>query len=635
MAIVNGTLTGLDWLDTSDKFAAARAVTRDGTVVVGYSMKSTDNNSHPVFWSGGAAPIQLDATSPGSGTATAVSDDGKVIGGTLAFGDNDGEATLWQINGAGVVMQTVLGSAIGATSGSSVTAIAANGSALLGKGTVRLTVGTGTHALLWSVASPGTAIDLSIHSTDSSTPVGISFDGTVAVANYSTAADLARARSSDDSPYRHVLRWASGQSTDIGTLGLGSSDEASAMSADGSIIVGTESRIHSELPIGFVWTTTTGIVSVADRLSAGGIDSSAYRLISANGISADGTIVMGQATPDNRTNDAVLYLARLPDASTYHAPDNGGTGGTGGTGGGGFVTGDVLDTSLAALGAPPDGNNDHIGWVLDEFGQFGPPRTGGPSGFASGSFDSDPAASGSVGFTTPLGGDLDLGVVVDVGRVTADLTYGGSSDFRAVTASAFLARNADTGLQMYLGVGGDLLKGTVARGYLNGAAQVSSAGDTDGYGLGTKGQLGWRLGDAKEGASLLAFASATLGRTHIRGYTEQGGPFPATIGALDASNLLIRAGVEAQLANPAGFALSGRVALVRNIVASGPISGTVSGLLGVSGSGSTSASDWLETGAGVTVPMGPSADASLSVLARFPVHGVRSYAGQAGMRFAF
>jgi len=38
-------------------------------------------------------------------------------------------------------------------------------------------------------------------------------------------------------------------------------------------------------------------------------------------------------------------------------------------------------------------------------------------------------------------------------------------------------------------------------------------GDTDGYGYGANGKLGWRFGDGSDGASLMSLASATYART--------------------------------------------------------------------------------------------------------------------------
>jgi hypothetical protein len=60
-------------------------------------------------------------------------------------------------------------------------------------------------------------------------------------------------------------------------------------------------------------------------------------------------------------------------------------------------------------------------------------------------------------------------------------------------------------------------------------------------------------------------------------------------------------------------------------------------MLGVQGGGTTTVTDWVETGASVTVPFGPSADGNVAVVARLPVTGggQRSYAGQAGMRIGF
>lgn len=597
-----------------DVKSIAKGLSSDGSVVVGYSTDgSPDQFQHAFVWTQSGGLVALPMLSDMS-TANGVSADGTIIVGGSHYGSDSYITPIrWTIDGSGGVATLhildpgIVGEALG---------ISADGSAITG--VVYAGADQMKHVFRWTDSDP-VVRDLTptLAAHFDAIPNGITSDGSVIIGN-----TMQRSYYGDAN---RAFRWTEATGTvDLGNLAAfpNTSTYAAAMSADGSVVVGTSSDGNDQTSHAFRWTEARGMVSIDDLLTGAGVDLGGHSLAAATGVSADGKTVVGDAAT---SSGDVFYIA---DLDGVDAASGGGSTPA-------VITSDVIEASFASLGAPPAGNSDHLGALFDDAGQFGPPRTSGPSAFASGGFDTDPAKSGSLGVTAPLGSDFELGAVVDAGRLTADLSYGGVSDFWAGSASAFLARNSNTGVQLFLGVGGDLFTGTITRGYLNGTTQVSSVGDTGGYGLAANGQLGWRFGNGSEGASLMPFVSATYARTHIRGYSERGGPFPATLEAIDSSSTLVRAGLEARLANGGGLAVSGRLAAVHSVVATGPVTGTLAGLLALNGLASTSATDWLETGAGLNLPMGPRTDASLGVLARFPVHGSRSFADQAGVRVSF
>ena len=95
-------------------------------------------------------------------------------------------------------------------------------------------------------------------------------------------------------------------------LGLGDltgglfSSRARAASSDGSVVVGTgTSALGNEA---FVWEADTGMRSIASVLQERGLDLGGWRLTEANGISADGRIVVGTGVNPSGATEAWLAL---------------------------------------------------------------------------------------------------------------------------------------------------------------------------------------------------------------------------------------------------------------------------------------------------------------------------------------
>ena len=125
------------------------------------------------------------------------------------------------------------------------------------------------HAYLWK--TDGTQTDLgTLPGLINSTPTAVSADGSVVVGESYT------------SDYKHAFLWtAAGGMTDLGTISGGISTSAIGVSADGSVVVGY--AIDSRNYHAFRWTSAGGMIDL------GGTNAYPYA------VSADGNVVVGTA----------------------------------------------------------------------------------------------------------------------------------------------------------------------------------------------------------------------------------------------------------------------------------------------------------------------------------------------------
>lgn len=139
------------------------------------------------------------------------------------------------------------------------------------------------HAFLWTPA--GGLEDLGLTTGTQSIAVAISGDGTVVVGE-----------ATDASGFWRAFRWTAATGMqDIGTLG-GPESVAYAANQDGSVIVGTALNSSlSDSNDAFIWTESTGMLSLRSVLDSDGVHSADnwVQVTSATGISGDGTIITG------------------------------------------------------------------------------------------------------------------------------------------------------------------------------------------------------------------------------------------------------------------------------------------------------------------------------------------------------
>ncbi len=247
-------------------FFGAGAVSNNGSVIVG-EHPLPNNNSEAFRWTAahGMAqlPMLIASAVTGDGTMVAGGDSWWNSGKTGIFGPFAGNQDQTQAYGL-------------AGTGKAPIAV---GAALKGSDSNGATF----HAFLWT---PSTGLqDLGLTTGTESVATAISANGLVVVGEARDATGFWRA-----------FRWtASTGMQDIGTLG-GPESAAFAVNGDGSVIVGTSLTSSSTGSSDcFIWTSTNGMQELKAILDTAGVHTADkwVQLTTLNGISADGTVIVG------------------------------------------------------------------------------------------------------------------------------------------------------------------------------------------------------------------------------------------------------------------------------------------------------------------------------------------------------
>jgi len=328
------TFQGLGDLPGGSFLSNASDVSADGSVVVGQGRSASGRE---VFrWTSGGGMVGLGGL---GGIASAVSADGSVVVGTL---DNI-EAFRWT-SGGGMVG---LGALPGGLFASGANGVSADGSVVVGWSDSSLSVFVQGEAFRWT--SGGGMVGLGTLPSDPSLVFseaqGISADGLVIVGRSSTTTDfepfrwtsgggmvelgtlpgahlnsIAFAVSADGSVVvgtssSEAFRWTSGG----GMVGLGDlpggvvASFARDVSADGSVVVGKGESASG--PEAFLWTSSGGMQNLRDLLIAGGATGlTDWTLTGAIGVSADGLTFVG--TGINPDGDTEAWIATVPEPSS-------------------------------------------------------------------------------------------------------------------------------------------------------------------------------------------------------------------------------------------------------------------------------------------------------------------------------
>jgi probable HAF family extracellular repeat protein len=277
----------------------------------------------------------------GSG-ALAVSSDGAVIVGSGDHGGTSSEASRWTQAGGMVGLGYLAGDDYSQAYG-----VSGDGSVVGG------TSGSGTtntsQAFRWENNAMTGLGYLPGHASNNSATAGISADGSVIVGYSNTTAGALEA-----------FRWTQG----TGMVGLGHiplfsgiQSGAMAVSADGTVVVGND--LNPTIAQAFRWTAGGGMVGLGFYGPEDGYGSS-Y----ANAVTADGSVVVGQGTPDGMNMaafiwDAVNGTRNLQDVllSGYGlAPPTGWT----------LETANGISADgLVITGMMYDADYNELGWVAD------------------------------------------------------------------------------------------------------------------------------------------------------------------------------------------------------------------------------------------------------------------------------
>lgn len=263
----------------SQTLSAARSVSGDGQVVVGYSALPTGGQT-AVYWDA-SGQIHSIAVSTSPSDARGTSGDGSVIvgGGDFTSGL---EAFMWDSS----VGLTGLGTFGGQWS--EAYDVSQNGTQVAGTVSWRNTSSgpINYEAFLWTDSAVTRLGDLPGGDFFSEAR-GVSGDGSIAVGFSRSFSGM------------EAFRWTQ----DTGMQGLGTlfgESRAEAISADGTTIVGYSRQNGRELA--FIHTVTGGMISL------GGLGDSPLSVSNAYDVSADGHVVVGTGSPGNGL-DAFIWTS--------------------------------------------------------------------------------------------------------------------------------------------------------------------------------------------------------------------------------------------------------------------------------------------------------------------------------------
>lgn len=283
-----GGMQSLGSLDGGLLGSEASSVSGNGAVVVGES--NSTNGIQAFRWTQAGGMVGLGDLAGGSffSVAEGVNADGSVVVGR-GIGANGFEAFRWTQAGG----MLGIGDLAGGTFHSEAFGVSADGSVVVGSGSSA----NGSEAFRWTQASGMVGLGDLVGGVFYSEAFAVSADGTVVVG------DSLSANGSE------AFRWTqAGGMQGLGDLAGGAfNSEAFGVSADGSVVVGDGTTANGEEA--FRWTQAGGMVRVADWLTAAGaVLPAGYFIDSASAVSADGSVVVGTSTGPNGEE---AYLARV------------------------------------------------------------------------------------------------------------------------------------------------------------------------------------------------------------------------------------------------------------------------------------------------------------------------------------
>jgi probable HAF family extracellular repeat protein len=362
--------------------------------------------------------------------------------------------------------------------------------------------------------------------------------------------------------------------SDLGALG-GTTSYASDVNADGSLVVGSATDAASTRH-GFVWSEATGMATVEEWLGTHGIDAGAMVTTSAEKISADGQIVVGQ------TDHGTTYIARTVKETTGDGgsepetgnggsepetgnggsepetgngdPDTGNGGNTGGGEGGIIDTAAYFPTVATTNGVVLQSGVNNADTIM--FGAQGAPMRNLLSvgqkavwGTVDGGYDDSDVADGGLAL-----GEFGLGYGIADG-VTARFSAGGTYTKQDLDAGGDVKQrgfylspefSADLGRNLYVTVGGYWGRSSIdtRRGYLSGAATDYSEGDTNAETWGAKIRFDWLNAFSVEKTAITPYVGLSYARTKADAFTETGGSFPVHFDESSDHATIVRLGAD-------------------------------------------------------------------------------------------
>ncbi|MES2408438.1 MAG: autotransporter domain-containing protein [Pseudomonadota bacterium] len=542
------------------KNSAANGVSSDGNTVVGNSDIADDLASHAFRWTS-AGMIDLGTLvkdGGGNSQAVATSDDGSVVIGSSSVtkaGNGGSHAFRW--TSAGMVDLGTLGGANShayaiSRDGSTVAGVADTSASAVANSPTAIVAGASVggvaaitatfRAVRWT---SGGIADLGTLGGSNSFTTAMSNDGSVVVGNADTANNAAS----------HAFRWTGAGMVDLGTLGTNanSNSYAMAVSGNGSIVVGYSDATNVYGRTAFRWSQSTGMQSVADWMAAAKVTLPiGLTLVQATGSNLDGSVIVGNGAANGH---AEAWIARIPTAvvsSGFIPTPTPGTAPVPNTGG--FIVvrqfnQSVSNTSnaIAQIGASLPGlslNGAHHRTLLD-------------SGLARSENGSCAWATADAAHLDSSRSDMQLaeaGVCKDFAATRVGFGVGQAwtqqsldQDGRAKYDGQYLIAEIDHifnhGIEASLTGYYGRFDANIKRNYQNGATIDTSIGNTTATSTAVRLRLDW-LDMARLGRFTLSpYTAYAWSQIKMGAYAETGGSFPVAYSSDPSSSNDLRVGL--------------------------------------------------------------------------------------------
>lgn len=410
----------------------------------------------------------------------------------------------------------------------------------------------------------------------------------------------------DADGHKRAFRWVEGatggvasnvQMYNLGVLdgASGSAEsQANAVTRDGNAIVGWSTLSgDTEEVLAFRWSEETGMETISDWLERHGVDTSvAVSFVDATAVSDDGRVVAGLMNrPDYATTSFIARVSDEPggggsgvmDVAEYQATLYSAAGGVANAGE--FLTWLPLNGAHhRPLMMTPDLSGDMCAWATGDFAQHGWSSTG--------------LALAEAGACVDLmGGSLRIGGAVGTSSSWQDLSLGGSSRLSGQYVLSEVDWQPD-GTPLLVSVTGMLgtWQADIDRAYSNGAGVAMSNGQTRATGGVVRVRADWLDAAQLGNTSINPYLSASLGHLHVDGYTESGGPFPASFNAQNMTHGEVRLGVAAITEFSTQTQLTTTFEVAHRSGTAAAAVGQVDGLFGFALGGGTYGQTWLRAG---------------------------------------
>lgn len=301
---------------------------RSGTCAVGHQDAGSGTPYHAFRWTAAGGPVDLGTLDAANNTsrssdATDVSNDCSVIVGTSQFNANGLQQHAYRWTATNGMVD--LGAPAGAGRNSRAFGISAAGDVVVGEGEFADAAafsGFRTGAFRWTQAGGFQSLG-AIEPGFFTSATAVTADGSVIVGNGGVSVTVGNSQTNGSRAFRWTQ--AAGLVPIVPLAGHQFADAAS-VSDNGQIVVGTSSTgpldrngsggLLRGSGTAFRWTQATGIQDLRQLLVAAGVDMTGVALLSVTGLSPDGQWITGAATtPTTPAGETVGYIVQYCDAA--------------------------------------------------------------------------------------------------------------------------------------------------------------------------------------------------------------------------------------------------------------------------------------------------------------------------------